>query len=437
MPNRMSGAPAGQAINVLIVDDNKTYRNAFRRNLMMQNYEVCEAENADEALRVIKAERPHVLITDLQMRTHAEGLDLIRQVKALYPLLPMIMISGVGTFEEGAEASTLGALAVIHKSRIEDEIDSLYRHINTAYEVYRRNLFALEQIQSIRARDLADIRKEEMERLEGLISSTDHNDLIRTEAFDTLQYLNEEENRKEAAETVRQIMTQDQAETVLRKVEGILGAELPAYQKLEPESREALLNAEFLFQQQAILEGNIDFSRNIGFSYCFSVENEAKARLRKRLSRFLSSKSTPSLVDQMLDGRRRGLNLYFHQYLFHNQKGYDLEITMDNVKIVLQRMVEHGPRYKPDGLKALGILVMCFGREYDFVGNNGQRVFIQNPLGLKGLEEEKDVMRFCELLINLQHYRNPYIHPEINDMAKLSKIREAALVCLRVICQLV
>ena len=39
-------------------------------------------------------------------------------------------------------------------------------------------------------------------------------------------------------------------------------------------------------------------------------------------------------------------------------------------------------------------------------------------------------MRFAELLVNLQHYRNPYIHPEISDMEKLSIIRDTAFECL-------
>src|SRR5690242_11327125 len=90
------------AIKVLIVDDNRIYRDAFRRNLLLHNYEVVEAEDTDEALERIKQEQPEVVITDLQMRTETEGLELIRQVKSSTPLLPIIMISAVGTFEEGA-----------------------------------------------------------------------------------------------------------------------------------------------------------------------------------------------------------------------------------------------------------------------------------------------------------------------------------------------
>jgi len=437
MPTSTQTAPSAGAIKVLLVDDNKNYRDAFRRNLMMQNYTVCEAENTDQALEVLKAERPHVLITDLQMRTHREGLDLIRQVKAIEPLLPVIMISAVGTFEEGAEASRLGAVSVIHKSRIEEEIDALYKQINAAYEMYRRDVFTLEQIQSIRSKSLADLQPGDRERLHSIMASPEYGEALRTEAFDTLQAVTEEENQRAAAETVRKFMTQSQAQAVLGRVEEMIRKDLPSYGRLQPDSAESLRNAEFLFQQQSMLGTNIDFSRNIGFSYCFAVENEAKSRLKKRLNRFLAAKSTSSYIEQMLEPKKKGLNLFFHQHLFHSIRGHQLEITFDNVKQTLQRMDQHGARYKPDGLKALGIVVLSFARNYEFVGNHGERVLIQNPLGLKGLTDNEEIVRFCEMLIGLQHYRNPYIHPEINDMAKLTKIRDTSYLCLRMIAKLV
>ena len=95
-----SVTPAAPAARVLIVDDNKIYRDAFRRNLMLQKFEVAEAEDAESALASIREAMPDVVITDLQMRTETEGLDLIRQVKSTWPLLPIIMISAVGTFED-------------------------------------------------------------------------------------------------------------------------------------------------------------------------------------------------------------------------------------------------------------------------------------------------------------------------------------------------
>ena len=113
-----STAPTTSA-KVLIVDDNRIYREAFRRNLVLQNYDVLEAENMQQAIERVEAGQPDVVITDLQMRTETEGLDLIRAVKSSQPLLPIIMISAVGTFEEGALAQKYGATAVLSKSRID------------------------------------------------------------------------------------------------------------------------------------------------------------------------------------------------------------------------------------------------------------------------------------------------------------------------------
>ena len=64
---------------VLIVDDNPSYREAFLRNLEIMDFDVKEAENADEAIKILQESGPIVVVTDLQMRTDTEGLDLIRE----------------------------------------------------------------------------------------------------------------------------------------------------------------------------------------------------------------------------------------------------------------------------------------------------------------------------------------------------------------------
>jgi hypothetical protein len=40
--------------------------------------------------------------------------------------------------------------------------------------------------------------------------------------------------------------------------------------------------------------------------------------------------------------------------------------------LLAQRILEHESRYKPDGLKALGIMIACFGRDYTVKGLKGQ-----------------------------------------------------------------
>jgi DNA-binding NtrC family response regulator len=103
---------------ILIVDDNQLYRQAVKRNLLSRNYAVIEAENAAEAMKVLENTTPQVVVTDLDMRTRTEGLDLIKDLQQQRPELPIILISAVGTFDEGALAKEYGAQYVISKSKV-------------------------------------------------------------------------------------------------------------------------------------------------------------------------------------------------------------------------------------------------------------------------------------------------------------------------------
>lgn len=422
-------------IRVLIVDDNAMYREAFARNMRLQGYEVLEAEHGEEALSIVRSEsEPMVVVTDLQMRTEREGLELIRRLKNEMPLIPIIMISAVGTFEEGALATQYGAAYVVSKSRIEEELDPLYDQINRCHEAYVKNSEALRKVHEIAERAEDANATEAIAQLQQYLSDPDLDSYVKGEVFERLIALQSTEMRK-AAEQRATTLAADRA-VGLGEIEDLLRKELPTVDRLTIESLQSLRTAEFLYRQQSRMVGDIDFSRNIGFSYCFAVENEAKAVLRRKLGRFLESKNTYKLIQQLYDTKSRTVDLFFHQYLLQLQHQRRLEVTTDNVRLTFARILEHQARYKPDGLKALGIIILCFGRTYEFRRGSG-RMRIENPLNLKGLDGDEEVLRFAELLIGLQHYRNPYIHPEISDMEKVSKIRDTALRCLTYVARLV
>ncbi|MGI8905810.1 MAG: response regulator transcription factor [Candidatus Sumerlaeaceae bacterium] len=432
----------GTSARVLIVDDNRIYREAFRRNLLLQNYAVEEAEDTQEALQKVNETTPDVVITDLQMRTETEGLELIKSIKTSSPLTPIIMISAVGTFEEGALAQRYGASAVLSKSRIEDEIDRLYQAIDTCRAELERNRVYDSVVQ--RARTLLSDEnadpKTSVEELRSLLAQPEMHPYLRREAFDLYDQINERAGQEEArkqAEALANKSTESRPDAQataaepknLEAVETELRREIPAYDTFTEDSKESLRIAEFLYDQQQKIPGSIDFSRNVGFSYCFAVENEVKARMAKRLQRFLAHEQTSMLVMEMMENNNQSLSVFYHQHLLLLLRGREMDFTIDNVKQTLRRILEHQSRYKPDGLKALGIMIIAFGRTYQWQ-KQARTVKVHNPLGLKGLDTEAEVIRFAELLVSLQHFRNPYIHPEISDLQKLSIIRQAAIECL-------
>ena len=428
-------------IKVLIVDDNKIYRDAFKRNMLLHNFDVCEAEHGGDALEVLKGEKPDVLVTDLCMRTPTEGLDLIRQAKGIDPLLPVVMISAVGTFEEGAKATKLGASDVISKSNIEERLERLYESIATASDEYIKNRGLMEEVEKLKRTEESSGKIQAIARLEEILAEKDLHPYIQSEAYDALMSMQAPELRQDTEADVSRALSQSGRADLLQKVDEDLAEELPDYSNFHADSRDSLRTAELFYQLQNSNDVNVDsgaFSRNIGFSYSFSVENEAKLRLKKKLSRFLGSPQTYALIKQMLDPKTGHVDIFYHQYLLRLQSagGKDYDFTIDNVKQTFHRILEHESRYKPDGLKALGIIILCFGRSYTYKKMN-QPIEVNNPLGMKGIDTDEGVMNFADLLISLQHYRNPYIHPEINEMEKVSKLRSTAFDCLKYVCRLV
>lgn len=69
-------------VSVLLVDDEAEVRAVAMRVLQEAGAHVIAAASADEALLLLQRERPTVLLSDLGM-PHADGLDLIRRVRAL------------------------------------------------------------------------------------------------------------------------------------------------------------------------------------------------------------------------------------------------------------------------------------------------------------------------------------------------------------------
>ncbi|MCX7625024.1 MAG: response regulator [Candidatus Sumerlaeaceae bacterium] len=423
---------------VLIVDDNKIYREALRRRLMLRQCDVLEAHDMEDALERIEIDSPEIVITDLQMRTDTEGLELIRQIKSQFPLLPVIMISAVGTFEDGALAQRYGASSVIAKGRIEEEMEEIFRAIDRAHEEYRRNEELRQQLRV--AAETIDYRPEEEVRevrdfLVKLLSEQNIPPTLRAEAYNLYVRANTERLREESRAAVEQsglILTKE----VVEEIERLLREALPCYADLDEDAKESLQCAEFLLREQMRRKQSLDLSRMVGFSYCFAVESEAKKKLQKRITRLLQKPETYALIEEFLEGPQRRLSVHLRQHILVLMRGREWDVTTDNVRQTLHRMLEHQERYKPDGLKALGIIVLLFGREYVIVGSRSPKVTVSNPLQLKGLEKDDQVIRFAELLVQLQHYRNPYIHPEISELEKVSVLRKKAFECLTIASQL-
>src|SRR4029434_7615218 len=89
-PRDTEGAPTArpaddaalEGIRVLYVDDDPDARELSEKILADRDADVTLATSADEALTVLRTQRPHVLISDIGL-PEVDGYELIRRVRAL------------------------------------------------------------------------------------------------------------------------------------------------------------------------------------------------------------------------------------------------------------------------------------------------------------------------------------------------------------------
>lgn len=101
---------------VLIVEDNAPLRNVIKHVLEAAGHQVHEAETGLEAIALIRAQPPEIVISDLVMPDQ-DGLGLIMTIRKELPAIPVIAMSG-GVAHSGLYldmASKLGAQRVLSK----------------------------------------------------------------------------------------------------------------------------------------------------------------------------------------------------------------------------------------------------------------------------------------------------------------------------------
>jgi two-component system nitrogen regulation response regulator NtrX len=123
------------ALDILIVDDEKDIRALIAGVLQDEGMNTREAGTPDEAFAAVKSRLPSLVILDIWLQgSKIDGLQILKQLQADYPLLPVVMISGHGNIETAVRAIKQGAYDFIEKPF---EADRLLVVINRALEAAR------------------------------------------------------------------------------------------------------------------------------------------------------------------------------------------------------------------------------------------------------------------------------------------------------------
>jgi two-component system nitrogen regulation response regulator GlnG len=99
---------------VLVCDDDAAIRTVVREALRRAGHTVETAASAAELKRTIRSFRPQVLLTDVVL-PDGNGLDLVPELLADYPQMPIIVLSAQNTFTTAMRATEQGAFDYLPK----------------------------------------------------------------------------------------------------------------------------------------------------------------------------------------------------------------------------------------------------------------------------------------------------------------------------------
>ena len=113
--------------NLLLVDDDDTFRSVLKRALEKRGYAVTAADSVESALPLAEANPPEYAVIDLKMHG-ASGLVLVQRLHELDPNTRIVMLTGYASIATAVEAIKLGATQYLSKPANADEIGAAFGH---------------------------------------------------------------------------------------------------------------------------------------------------------------------------------------------------------------------------------------------------------------------------------------------------------------------
>jgi putative two-component system response regulator len=101
-------------VTVLIVDDEEAIRNALRKFLVLQGYEVAIAATGEEALAILQRQKITGILLDVNL-PGINGVELVPQIIDLEPTVAILMLTAVNDATSAALCMQRGALDYLIK----------------------------------------------------------------------------------------------------------------------------------------------------------------------------------------------------------------------------------------------------------------------------------------------------------------------------------
>jgi len=133
---------------VLFVDDEEGVRVSWDRYLTQSGFAVVTAENVEQAVKVLQADKIDVIVSDLRM-PGLSGLEFMSIVKQNYPHIQFIMLTGFGDDDIERAVNEGGGFGYLNKPLnpvvLEDAIKSAFEKLKEISSIEENIQSMLEQ----------------------------------------------------------------------------------------------------------------------------------------------------------------------------------------------------------------------------------------------------------------------------------------------------
>jgi DNA-binding NtrC family response regulator len=132
-------------LHILIIEDGQSQREMLRDFLLKEGHTVDDAENGENGIRTVQTGHFDLILLDYKM-PGMDGMEVLRQLKAINPQIDIVIITAYGTIETAVEALKAGAIDYITKPIELDELLLLVDRVAERRLLIRENEIMRQQL---------------------------------------------------------------------------------------------------------------------------------------------------------------------------------------------------------------------------------------------------------------------------------------------------
>jgi len=156
-------------LNLLVVDDERSIREACREVAQSLGFTAYAADSAEHAYRLLETQSFDAVLLDLRL-PGAGGLEAMRRIKERRPEAIIIVVTGYGTVQSAVQAMKNGAYDYVTKPFSLDELKLLLERVSSHLRLKSENRILREKVKSKHGFGGIVGRAPEMEKLYRIIA---------------------------------------------------------------------------------------------------------------------------------------------------------------------------------------------------------------------------------------------------------------------------